>query len=169
MISERIRTFFTPHSKTTSNLIAMKIYIILRDTASNFDHEVVIIDVSFAKEKATETFQNEVNKARALAEEMGYHIEESDKCFESYEDGCEAENRYSVWMEEKEIEDDRSVRAKLHESLEALKSIPKSRYIPYSSPSPSSTESCLKRELNASIEHLENAVSLDESLYGKRK
>ena len=148
----------------------MIIYINLRDTASDFNHEVKITGVSLTFDGALKTHKSEVETARKLAKEMDYKIEESvgDLSFKSFEEDNETQNHYNVVLLMREVEDDRSVRVKLSESLDALHSVTKSRYIPYASPAPSSTEAALKRELNSAIEHLENAVILDESLYGKR-
>ena len=145
----------------------MKIYIILRDTASEFVPEIKIIGAFTTLDSALPTFKTEVSEARKLAKEKGYVIEESvgDLSFESYQEGYASENHYNVSLQAVEMEDRRSVRQKLSDSIQVLKDITQSGYIPFASPAPSSTEGALKRELNTAIERLESTLFLHDSLY----
>lgn len=50
----------------------MKIYINVRDTASDFNNEVNIVGMAVTFEGALKTHKSEVEKGRKLANEMGY-------------------------------------------------------------------------------------------------
>lgn len=148
----------------------MKIYINVRDTASDFNNEVNIVGLAVTFEGALKTHKSEVEKARKLANEMGYKIEESvgDLSFRSFEEDNETQNHYNVLLLMREVEDDRPVGEKLSGCISTLKDITQSGYIPFASPSPSYTESVLKGQINTAINHLENALSLHKSLpYGR--
>lgn len=145
----------------------MKIYMNVRDTASDFNNEVNIVGLALTFEGALKTHKSEVEKARKLANEMGYKIEESvgDLSFRSFEEDNKTQNHYNVLLLMREVEEDRSVGEKLSECISTLKDITQSGYIPFASPAPSSTEGALKRELNSAIERLESTLYLHNSLY----
>ncbi len=145
----------------------MKIYMNVRDTASHFNNEVNIVGLALTFEGALKTHKSEVEKARKLANEMGYKIEESvgDLSFRSFEEDNKTQNHYNVLLLMREVEEDRSVGEKLSECISTLKDITQSGYIPFASPAPSSTERSLKREMNSAIERLESTLYLHNSLY----
>ena len=145
----------------------MKIYIILRDTASEFVPEIKLIGAFTTLDSAMPTHKTEVDEARKLATEMGYVIKESvgDLSFKSFQEGYASKNHYNVSIQAVEMEDDRSVRQKLSDGIQVLKDITQSGYIPFASPAPSSTEGALKRELNTAIKRLESTLYLHDSLY----
>ena len=145
----------------------MKIYMNVRDTASHFNNEVNIVGLALTFEGALKTHKSEVEKARKLANEMGYKIEESvgDLSFRSFEEDNKTQNHYNVLLLMREVEEDRSVGEKLSECISTLKDITQSGYIPFASPAPSSTEGALKREMNSAIERLESTLYLHNSLY----
>ena len=145
----------------------MNIYMNVRDTASHFNNEVNIVGLALTFEGALKTHKSEVEKARKLANEMGYKIEESvgDLSFRSFEEDNKTQNHYNVLLLMREVEEDRSVGEKLSECISTLKAITQSGYIPFASPAPSSTEGALKREMNSAIERLESTLYLHNSLY----
>ena len=85
----------------------MKIYIILRDTASEFVPKIKIIGAFTTLDSALPTFKTEVNEARKLAMKKGYVIEKSvgNLSFESYQKGYASENHYNVSIQAVEMEE----------------------------------------------------------------
>lgn len=146
-----------------------EIFIIIRDTASEFIPEIKIIGAFSSLNASLPTYKEEVDSARKLATEMGYQIEESvdNLSFESYQEGYASENHYNVYMERVPLTDGRSVGEKMQDCRDVLKEIKTSGYIPFTSPAPSSSERYIKTELLLSIVHLANAVYKHEETYGK--
>lgn len=149
------------------------IFIVLMDTASEFQQEINILIVTTSIDKALHVYRENVIKAKELASEMGYTIEESkqEARFTSFKEEMSGTNHYNVALIRKPFFDQEktSVGDKLKESLEMLKSIPHSGYWPYSSPAPCSTETAIKRNLNEAIIALEKTFFLHKEMFGKNK
>jgi hypothetical protein len=56
----------------------------------------------------------------------------------------------------------------LQEALKSLRELTHSGYIPFSSPSPSSTEMIIKKNVMQAIDLISRAIVADNQLYGKR-
>lgn len=56
----------------------------------------------------------------------------------------------------------------LQEALRSLRELTHSGYIPFSSPSPSSTEMIIKKNVMQAIDLISRAIVADNQLYGKR-
>lgn len=146
-----------------------EIFIIIRDTISEFIPEIKIIGAFSSLDAAMPTYKEEINEARRLANEMGYKIEESvgDLSFESYQEGYASENHYNVYMNRVSLTDNRTAGEKMRDCRDVLKEIKTSGYIPYASPAPSSTERTIKSELDKAINDLQWAIHFHEQTYGK--
>ena len=146
-----------------------EIFIIIRDTISEFIPEIKIIGAFSSLDAAMPTYKEEINEARRLANEMGYKIEESvgDLSFESYQEDYAFENHYNVYMKRVSLTDNRTAGEKMRDCRDVLKEIKTSGYIPFASPAPSSSERHIKTELLLSITHLATAVYRHEETYGK--
>lgn len=56
----------------------------------------------------------------------------------------------------------------LQDALRSLRELTHSGYIPFSSPSPSSTEMIIKKNVMQAIDLISRAIVADNQLYGKR-
>lgn len=149
----------------------MNIYINLRDTASDFNHEVKITGASLTFNGALKTHKSEVETARKLAKEMDYKIEESvgDLSFKSFEEDNETQNHYNVLIQKHEIQDDRPIKDKLESCINTLREIARSGYGPFGTPpAPSSPELRLKKMIDWAQDNIEGAIYLNDILYGKK-
>lgn len=153
--------------------MSKEIFIVLRDTASNFENQVKVLKVSTDFNDALATHKENVEKARQLAKEMNYDISESveDLSFISVNPDNPASEHYNVWMIRQQLsgEDKKDIGAKMSECLETLESITTSGYWPYRSPAPCSTEVIIRQNLNASIHYLERALAFHKEMFGKTK
>lgn len=151
--------------------MAKEIFIVLMDTASNFESQVKVLKVSTDFNDALATHKENVEKARQLAKEMNYNISESvgDLSFSSVNPDNPAGEHYNVWMIRQQLsgEDKKDIGTKMSECLETLKSITTSGYWPYRSPAPCSTEVNIKKNFDQAIDNLSLALSYHEDMFGK--
>ena len=149
------------------------IFIVLRDTASNFESQVKVLKVSTDFNDALATHKENVEKARQLAKEMNYNIQESvgDLSFISVNPDNPAGEHYNVSMIRQQLsgEDKKDIGTVLSDSLEALKGVTESGYWPYRSPAPCSTEVKIKRNIDRAIYSLSLALVCHEEMFGKTK
>ena len=153
--------------------MAKEIFIVLRDTASNFENQVKILKVSTDFNDALATHRENVEKARQLAKEMKYNISESveDLSFISVNPDNPAGQHYNVSMIRQQLngEDKKDIGTTLSDSLEALKGITTSGYWPYRSPAPCSTEVKIKKNIDRAIDYLSLALIYHKEMFGKTK
>lgn len=153
--------------------MSKEIFIVLKDTASNFENQIEVLKVSTDFNDALATHRENVEKARQLAKEMKYNISESveDLSFISVNPDNPAGEHYNVSMIRKQLygKDKKDIGTTLSDSLEALKGITTSGYWPYRSPAPCSTEVKIRQNLDASINYLERALAFHEEMFGKTK
>lgn len=151
--------------------MAKEIFIVLKDTASNFENQVEILKVSTDFNDALATLKENVEEARQLAKEMNYDISESveDLSFISVNPDNPAGEHYNVRMIRQQLsgEDKKDIGTKMSECLETLESITTSGYWPYRSPAPCSTEVNIKKHLDRAIDNLTLAHSYHEDMFGK--
>lgn len=149
------------------------IFIVLRDTASNFENQVKVLKASTDFNDALATFKENVEMARSLVQEMNYNISESveDLSFNSVNPDNPAGEHYNVSMIRQQLsgEDKKDIGTVLSDSLEALKGVTESGYWPYRSPAPCSTEVNIKKHLDRAIDNLTLALSYHEDMFGKTK
>ncbi len=149
------------------------IFIVLRDTASNFENQVKVLKVSTDFNDALATLKENVEKARQLAKEMNYNISESveDLSFISVNPDNPAGEHYNVLMIRQQLsgEDKKDIGTKMSECLDTLESITTSGYWPYRSPAPCSTEVNIKKHLDRAIDNLTLALSYHKDMFGKTK
>lgn len=150
-----------------------EIFIVLRDTASNFESQVKVLKVSTDFNDALATHKENVEKARQLAKEMNYNISESigDLSFISINPDNPAGEHYNVWMIRQQLsgEDKKDIGTLLSDSLETLKGITESGYWPYRSPAPCSTEVKIKKNIDRAIDGLSLALICHKEMFGKTK
>lgn len=146
----------------------MKIYIVIRDSAYQYDQEITVLGVSLTLQGALDIFTPEAQQAKAAAIECSQVCNESPDglSVETYKDGCAAEEHLNVFIVIKDVNDDRYIVDKLSGCLATLREIAQSGYVPYTSPAPSTTESILRGQIDGAAERLENAVYFHKSLYG---
>ncbi len=153
--------------------MAKEIFIVLRDTASNFENQVKVLKVSTDFNDALATHKENVEKARQLAKEMNYNISESvgDLSFISVNPDNPASEHYNVWMIRQQLsgEDKNDIGTKMSDCLDTLNSITMSGYWPYRSPAPCSTEVNIKKHLDRAIDNLTLALSYHEDMFSKTK
>ena len=151
--------------------MAKEIFIVLMDTASNFENQVKILKLSTDFNDALATHRENVEKARQLAKEMKYNISESveDLSFISVNPDNPAGEHYNVRMIRQQLsgEDKKDSGTKMSECLKTLESITTSGYWPYRSPAPCSTEVNIKKHLDRAIDNLTLAHSYHEDMFGK--
>ncbi len=151
--------------------MSKEIFIVLRDTASNFENKVKVLKVSTDFNDALTTYKENIEKARELANEMNYNISESveDLSFISVNPNNPAGEHYNLSMirQQPSGEDKKNIGTTLSDSLEALKGITKSGYWPYSSPAPCSTEVSIRKNLDSAILHLERALAFHQEMFGR--
>ncbi len=150
-----------------------EIFIVLRDTASNFESQVKVLKASTDFNDALATFKENVEKARSLAQEMNYDISESveDLTFVSSNPENRAGEHYNILMIRQQLsgEDKKDIGTLLSDNLETLKGITKSGYWPYRSPAPCSTEVKIKKNIDRAIDDLSLALVCHEEMFGKTK
>lgn len=66
------------------------------------------------------------------------------------------------------IKEEREGMGYLQDALRSLRELTHSGYIPFSSPSPSSTEMVIKKNVMQAIDLISRAIVADNQLYGKR-
>ena len=151
--------------------MAKEIFIVLMDTASNFESQVKVLKVSTDFNDALATHKENVEKARQLAKEMNYSISESvgDLSFSSVNPDNPAGEHYNVSLVRQSLsgEDKKDIGTKMSNCLDTLDSITKSGYWPYRSPAPCSTEVNIKKHLDRAIDNLTLAISYHEDMFGK--
>ena len=151
--------------------MAKEIFIVLMDTASNFESQVKVLKVSIDFNDALATHKENVEKARQLAKEMNYSISESvgDLSFSSVNPDNPVGEHYNVSLVRQSLsgEDKKDIGTKIFECLETLRSITTSGYWPYRSPAPCSTEVNIKKNLDRAIDNLSLALSYHEDMFGK--
>ena len=146
------------------------IFIVLRDTASNFESQVKVLKASTDFNDALATFKENVEMARSLAQEMNYNISESVGDLSVNPDNPAGEH-YNVSMIRQQLsgEDKKDIGTVLSDSLEALKGVTESGYWPYRSPAPCSTEVKIKKNIDRAIDGLSLALVCHEEMFGKTK
>lgn len=153
--------------------MSKEIFIVLRDTASNFESQVKVLKVSTDFNDALATLKENVEKARQLAKEMNYNIQESvgDLSFISVNPDNPAGEHYNVSMIRQQLSGEikKDIGTTLSDSLEALKGITRSGYWPYRSPAPCSTEVKIKKNIDRAIDCLSLAQICHEEMFGKTK
>ena len=151
--------------------MSKNIFIILRDTASEFKSEVNVLKVSTDFSDALDTFKENVDAARKIAEDNNYDIYESvgDLTFMSHNKENPTGEHYNVSLIRQQLsgEEKKDIGATLSDSLEALKGITKSGYWPYASPAPCSTEVKIKENLDRAINSLSSALFYHEQMFGR--
>lgn len=152
--------------------MAKEIYIVIMDRArlDENESEITVLKASADFNDALATYKENIDKARAYADEMGYTITESvgDLTFISVSPeipGC----HYNISLVRQSLsgEDKKDIGTKMSECLETLKSITTSGYWPYRSPAPCSTEVNIKKNLDRAIDNLSLALSYHEDMFGK--
>ena len=107
--------------------MSKEIFIVLRDTASNFENQIKVLKVSTDFNDALATHKENVEKARQIAKEMNYNISESvgDLSFISVNPDNPAGEHYNVSMIRHQLSDEnkKDISTTLSDSLEALKGI----------------------------------------------
>ena len=135
--------------------------------------ENTVLKASSDFNDALATYKENIDKARAYANEMRYTIIESveNLSFISVNPDNPTSEHYNVWIIRQSLsgEDKKDIGTKMSECLETLKSITTSGYWPYRSPAPCSTEVNIRKNLNASIHYLERALAFHEEMFGKTK
>lgn len=153
--------------------MSKEIFIVLRDTASNFENQVKVLKVSTDFNDALATLKENIEKARQLAKEMNYNIQESvgDLSFISVNPDNPAGEHYNISMIRQQLsgEDKKDIGTKMSECLDTLDSITTSGYWPYRSPAPCSTEVNIKKHLDRAIDNLTLALSFHKDMFGKTK
>lgn len=91
----------------------MKLYVLVRDSAYDFDHQTSI-ELFATKELAKTAFDEAVKEAKALywfianppesLNELGYEWEEDAESFCVFKTGCSAKEHISLRIEEKEVQ-----------------------------------------------------------------
>lgn len=149
------------------------IFIVLRDTASNFESQVKVLKASTDFNDALATFKENVEMARSLAQEMNYDISESieDFTFVSADPEDRTGSHYNISIIRQQLsgEDKKDIGTLLSDSLETLKGITESGYWPYRSPAPCSTEVKIKKNIDRAIDGLSLALVYHEEMFGKTK
>lgn len=152
--------------------MAKEIFIVIMDRArlDENESEITVLKASADFNDALATYKENIDKARAYANEMGYTITESvgDLTFISVNPeipGC----HYNVSLVRQSLsgEDKKDIGAKMSECLETIRSITASGYWPYRSPAPCSTEVSIKKNLDHAIDNLTLAISYHEDMFGK--
>lgn len=154
--------------------MAKEIFIVLMNRAklNENESEITVLKASTDFNDALATYKENIDKARAYANEMGYTITESvgDMTFISVNPeipGC----HYNVSIVRQSLsgEDKKDIGTKMSECLDTLDSITTSGYWPYRSPAPCSTEVNIKKHLDRAIDNLFLALSYHKDMFGKTK
>lgn len=80
----------------------MKVFVVVVDEVNDCvgEHNIIVCKT---REIAQRVFKEKVDEAKSDLEDNGWEVEESNDCFEAYEDGYYAHNHFCVNIEEKEI------------------------------------------------------------------
>lgn len=159
--------------------MAKEIFIVIMDRArlDENESEITVLKASADFNDALATYKENIDKARAYANEMGYTITESvgdltksvgNLAFISYSPiipGC----HYNISLVRQSLsgEDKKDIGTKMSDCLDTLRSITTSGYWPYRSPAPCSTEVNIKKNLDRAIDNLSLALSYHEDMFGK--
>ena len=152
-----------------------EIFIVIMDRARLNENELenTVLKASSDFNDALATYKENIDKARAYANEMRYTIIESveDLSFISVNPDNPTGEHYNVRMIRQQLsgEDKKDIGTKMSECLETLESITTSGYWPYRSPAPCSTEVNIKKHLDRAIDNLTLALSYHEDMFGKTK
>ena len=146
------------------------IYLIIEEKATADTGQITNVVGAYTNEKiAKEDLKENVENIHTLINQMGLTViknDESAGTFEAYRPQKDVDIYYKLRIVKQALGDTRNVHEKMTSCLQELIDIRTSGYIPYTSPSPSSTELTIKSELNAAINYLEGAIHFHETTYG---
>ena len=146
------------------------IYLIIEEKATpDTGYASNLLGAYTGEKTARQDLKEVIENARPLVDQMGLTVIKNDQkagTFEAYRPQKDVDIYYKLRLVKQALGDTRNVHQKMTSCLQELIDIRSSGYIPYTSPSPSSTELTIKSELNAAINYLEGAIHFHETTYG---